>query len=301
MAVGASACPPRRTWWLARDAGPAPVACMRPAGTPDGLPSLGSSGSRSGPRRGRSSSPSWPSSPSPQLTAVRSEHETTSRGRRRRRRGRLFLSSSRKTSRRDRRPRRGVTSPHRPTLGLRGATPADPTSPDPPPGPRESRPRGVTSLARLRCRPDSRCDCSRRRLRRLRGLPRGASFPQLVLAAWESRAGYPLDGWRIVRDLACAGPLRAGRFGAPRPRPAGQRIRVIAAASRVVVRRRRDGGDARAHGWFLILSANSLRDRFFARPLVGDHRPGDGNRSGHDLAVPDVGPFASRCSTASRP
>ena len=98
-------------------------------------------------------------------------------------------------------------------------------------------------------------------------------FLNLVLGVVNLVPAYPLDGGRIVRDLAWrrSGSERTGWSAAARTgRLSG--IIVIGAGLAVLVF---DGGATGAMlaitGWFLILSANALRDRVRLDDLIGNH------------------------------
>ena len=98
-------------------------------------------------------------------------------------------------------------------------------------------------------------------------------FLNLVLGVVNLVPAYPLDGGRIVRDLAWrrSGSERTGWSAAARTgRLSG--IVVIGAGLAVLGF---DGGATGAMlaitGWFLILSANALRDRVRLDDLIGDH------------------------------
>jgi Zn-dependent protease/CBS domain-containing protein len=102
-------------------------------------------------------------------------------------------------------------------------------------------------------------------------------FLNLVLGVVNLVPAYPLDGGRIVRDLAWrrSGSERSGLQVASRVGRICGYVIVAAGIGLLLV----DGGYTGAMlaltGWFLILSANSLRDRVRLDDLVGGHTVSD--------------------------
>lgn len=98
-------------------------------------------------------------------------------------------------------------------------------------------------------------------------------FLNLILGLVNLVPAYPLDGGRIVRDLAWrrSGSERAGWRAASRSgRVTG--LVVIAIGIFVIFSDPSPTGAMIAlTGWFLILSANSVRDRIKLDELVGEH------------------------------
>jgi Zn-dependent protease/CBS domain-containing protein len=102
-------------------------------------------------------------------------------------------------------------------------------------------------------------------------------FLNLVLGLVNLIPAYPLDGGRIVRDLAWrrSGSERSGwRVASQTGRVTGLVVIGVGVALLLV-----DGSPTGAMiaitGWFLILSANSLRDRVRLDEVVGDHTVGE--------------------------
>ena len=98
-------------------------------------------------------------------------------------------------------------------------------------------------------------------------------FLNLVLGVVNLVPAYPLDGGRIVRDLAWrrSGSERSGLQAASRAGRLSGFVVVGAGLAALLF----DGGPMGAMlaltGWFLVLSANSLRDRVRLDDLVGGH------------------------------
>jgi Zn-dependent protease/CBS domain-containing protein len=102
-------------------------------------------------------------------------------------------------------------------------------------------------------------------------------FLNLVLGFVNLVPAYPLDGGRIVRDLAWrrTGSERSGwRAASLTGRVTGMVIIAIGVAYLLT-----DGSPTGAMiaitGWFLVLSANSVRDRIRLDELVGEHLVSD--------------------------
>jgi Zn-dependent protease/CBS domain-containing protein len=97
-------------------------------------------------------------------------------------------------------------------------------------------------------------------------------FLNLVLGLVNLVPAYPLDGGRIIRDLAWrrSGSERLGwQVAARTGRVSG--LMVIAAGIAILfVDASATGAMVALTGWFLILSANSVRDRVRLDELVGD-------------------------------
>ncbi len=156
-----------------------------------------------------------------------------------------------------------------------GATPADPTSPDPRQDIAIAASGPLTSLAIGLA---------------LLGLTAGATalgddfdaaagvlavlvFLNFVLGVVNLVPAYPLDGGRIVRDLAWrrSGSERAGWRAASTTGRASGYVVIAAGIALLLFDGGATGPMLAITGWFLILSANSLRDRVRLDDLVGDH------------------------------
>ena len=98
-------------------------------------------------------------------------------------------------------------------------------------------------------------------------------FLNLVLGFVNLVPAYPLDGGRIVRDLAWrrSGSERSGwRAAAISGRVTGIVIIAIGVAY-LFVQADATGAMIALTGWFLVLSANAVRDRVRLDDMVGDH------------------------------
>lgn len=98
-------------------------------------------------------------------------------------------------------------------------------------------------------------------------------FLNLVLGLVNLVPAYPLDGGRIVRDLAWrrSGSERSGwRAASISGRLTGIIVIAIGVAY-LLVQADATGAMIALTGWFLVLSANSVRDRVKLDDLVGDH------------------------------
>jgi Zn-dependent protease/CBS domain-containing protein len=84
---------------------------------------------------------------------------------------------------------------------------------------------------------------------------------------------YPLDGGRIVRDLAWrrSGSERTGLQTASRAGRLTGYVVVAAGLAALLLEGGAMGAMLALTGWFLVLSANSLRDRIRLDDLVGGH------------------------------
>jgi CBS domain-containing protein len=98
-------------------------------------------------------------------------------------------------------------------------------------------------------------------------------FLNLVLGVVNLVPAYPLDGGRIVRDLAWrrSGSERSGwRAASISGRVTGMVVIGLGVAY-LLVQADATGAMIALTGWFLILSSNSVRDRVKLDDLVGDH------------------------------
>lgn len=98
-------------------------------------------------------------------------------------------------------------------------------------------------------------------------------FLNLVLGFVNLVPAYPLDGGRIVRDLAWrrSGSERSGwRAASISGRVTGIIVIAIGVAL-LFIQTDATGAMIALTGWFLVLSANSVRDRVKLDDLVGDH------------------------------
>jgi Zn-dependent protease/CBS domain-containing protein len=130
-------------------------------------------------------------------------------------------------------------------------------------------------------------------------------FLNLVLGVVNLIPAYPLDGGRIVRDLAWrrSGSERSGwRVASQTGRVTGLVVIGVGIALLLV-----DGSPTGAMiaitGWFLILSANSLRDRVRLDEVVGDHTVGEAMEETPATVNPGltVDTFASQLLDGSSP
>lgn len=157
-----------------------------------------------------------------------------------------------------------------------GATPLDPTSPDPgddvaiaASGPLVSIGIGVVLFA-LTLGATALGDG----FSAVAGVLAVLVFLNLLLGLVNLVPAYPLDGGRIVRDLAWrrSGSERSGwRAAAMTGRLTGMMVIGVGVAY-LVVEPDATGAMIALTGWFLVLSANSVRDRVKLDDLVGDHR-----------------------------
>ena len=98
-------------------------------------------------------------------------------------------------------------------------------------------------------------------------------FLNLVLGVVNLVPAYPLDGGRIVRDIAWrrSGSERSGLRAASRTGRLSGLVVVGAGIAVVLFEGGPMGVMLALTGWFLILSANALRDRVRLDDLVGGH------------------------------
>ena len=98
-------------------------------------------------------------------------------------------------------------------------------------------------------------------------------FLNLVLGVVNLVPAYPLDGGRIARDLAWrrSGSEETGWQTAARSGRISGFLVVAAGIYVLLVQEGATGGMLALTGWFLILSANALRDRVRLEALVGGH------------------------------
>ena len=102
-------------------------------------------------------------------------------------------------------------------------------------------------------------------------------FLNLVLGFVNLVPAYPLDGGRIVRDLAWrrSGSERSGwRAASWSGRVTGMVVIALGVAV-LVADGTATGAMIAITGWFLVLSANAVRDRIRLDELVGDQSVGD--------------------------
>lgn len=102
-------------------------------------------------------------------------------------------------------------------------------------------------------------------------------FLNLVLGLVNLVPAYPLDGGRIVRDLAWrrSGSERSGLQTASRTGRVTGYLVVAAGIAVLLIEGGFTGAMLALTGWFLVLSANSLRDRVRLDDLVGGHTVAD--------------------------
>jgi Zn-dependent protease len=98
-------------------------------------------------------------------------------------------------------------------------------------------------------------------------------FLNLVLGVVNLVPAYPLDGGRIVRDLAWrrSGSERTGWNTASRSGRLTGYVVIAAGIAVLLVEGGLMGGMLALTGWFLLLSANQLRDRVRLDDLIGGH------------------------------
>lgn len=98
-------------------------------------------------------------------------------------------------------------------------------------------------------------------------------FLNLVLGLVNLVPAYPLDGGRIIRDIAWrrTGSERTGWRAAARTGRFTGLIVIGIGITLLVSRQDMTGAMIAITGWFLILSANSVRDRVRLDDLVGGH------------------------------
>jgi len=102
-------------------------------------------------------------------------------------------------------------------------------------------------------------------------------FLNLILGFVNLVPAYPMDGGRIIRDLAWrwTGSERSGWRAAAR---SGRVTGIVIIAIGIVViflDRSPTGAMIAITGWFLVLSSNSVRDRVKLDDLVGEHTVGE--------------------------
>lgn len=156
-----------------------------------------------------------------------------------------------------------------------GATPLDPTSPDPgddvaiaASGPLVSIAIGVVLFALTVA-----ASALGQGFTPAAGVLAVLVFLNLVLGFVNLVPAYPLDGGRIVRDLAWrrSGSERSGwRAASISGRVTGIIVIAIGVAL-LFIQTDATGAMIALTGWFLVLSANSVRDRVKLDDLVGDH------------------------------
>ena len=123
-------------------------------------------------------------------------------------------------------------------------------------------------------------------------------FLNLVLGVVNLVPAYPLDGGRIVRDLAWrrSGSERSGLQTASRTGRLTGYVIVIAGIALLLLEGGYMGAMLALTGWFLVLSANSLRDRVRLDDLVGGHTVADAMEKDPVTVTPSltVDTFASQ-------
>ena len=102
-------------------------------------------------------------------------------------------------------------------------------------------------------------------------------FLNLVLGFVNLVPAYPLDGGRIVRDLAWrrSGSERSGWHAASWSGRLTGMVVIALGVAVLVADGTATGAMIAITGWFLVLSANSVRDRIRLDELVGDQSVGD--------------------------
>ncbi|HEX3265550.1 MAG TPA: site-2 protease family protein [Candidatus Limnocylindrales bacterium] len=102
-------------------------------------------------------------------------------------------------------------------------------------------------------------------------------FLNLVLGIVNLVPAYPLDGGRIVRDLAWrrSGSERSGMQAASRTGRLTGYVVIAAGLAVLLLEGGYTGAMLALTGWFLVLSANSLRDRVRLDDLVGGRTVAD--------------------------
>lgn len=102
-------------------------------------------------------------------------------------------------------------------------------------------------------------------------------FLNLVLGLVNLVPAYPLDGGRIVRDLwwRRSGSERSGWRAASRSGRVSGLVVIGIGIGYLFVQPDATGAMIAITGWFLILSSNAVRDRVRLDELVGDHLVGD--------------------------
>jgi Zn-dependent protease/CBS domain-containing protein len=130
-------------------------------------------------------------------------------------------------------------------------------------------------------------------------------FLNLVLGFVNLIPAYPLDGGRIVRDLAWrrSGSERSGWRVASRTGRVTGLVVIGVGVALLLVDGSPTGAMIAITGWFLILSANSLRDRVRLDEVVGDHTVGEAMEETPATVHPGltVDTFASQLLDGSSP
>ncbi len=123
-------------------------------------------------------------------------------------------------------------------------------------------------------------------------------FLNLVLGVVNLVPAYPLDGGRIVRDLAWrrSGSERSGMQTAARSGRVTGYVVIALGLAVLFIEGGFMGAMLAVTGWFLILSANSLRDRVRLDDLVGGHTVADAMEKDPATVAPSltVDTFASQ-------
>ena len=130
-------------------------------------------------------------------------------------------------------------------------------------------------------------------------------FLNLVLGVVNLVPAYPLDGGRIVRDLAWrrSGSERTGWSTASRTGRLTGYVVVAAGIAVLLADGGVMGGMLALTGWFLILSANQLRDRVRLDDLIGGHVVSEAMESDPVTVSPSltVDTFASQLLDGASP
>ena len=156
-----------------------------------------------------------------------------------------------------------------------GATPLDPTSPDPrhdiaiaASGPIASLGIGLVLLGLT-----AGATALGEQFSAAAGVLAVLVFLNVVLGVVNLVPAYPLDGGRIVRDLAWrrSGSERTGWRAASRSGRISGYLVIAAGIALLLLEGGPMGAMLALTGWFLILSANALRDRVRLDDLIGGH------------------------------
>jgi Zn-dependent protease/CBS domain-containing protein len=130
-------------------------------------------------------------------------------------------------------------------------------------------------------------------------------FLNLVLGVVNLVPAYPLDGGRIVRDLAWrrSGSERTGWRAASRSGRLSGFVVIGAGIAFLMYEPGPMGAMLALTGWFLILSANALRDRIRLDDLVGGHTVAEAMESEPVTVSPSltVDTFASQLLDGESP
>ena len=102
-------------------------------------------------------------------------------------------------------------------------------------------------------------------------------FLNVILGLVNLVPAYPLDGGRIVRDIAwrLSGSERTGWQAASQSGRFTGVVIIVVGVTMLLIDGMATGAMIAITGWFLILSANALRDRVKLDDLIGGHTVGD--------------------------